>query len=213
MKRKIDNIDVSLFKENINEITSYILGILWADGSMCHNMVGIESIESDLNEIEWLFLLTGKWNIRTRTRKHWKPQKVFHISNSDFTKFLLENDYKNKSFVSADKILSLIPQRFKYLWFRGYWDGDGCFYYNEKWQLFQCTATGTINQDWTFLENLYKELSIRYSIRRIKNKNSYSQIRITNKTDNIILINFLYQDHLKIGFSRKLKKAQLILEK
>lgn len=210
-KLYIDNIDCKLFSTNINENTSYILGLLWADGSSCGNMIGLESAKEDIYFLKEYFLSTGKWNVRYRERKDWKPQMTYHISNKQFSDYLKENDYDKKSFTSPDKILEKIPDNLKKFWFRGYWDGDGCFYYNVKNNVVQCSATSTYNQDWTFLENIYNNLNIKFSIRRVENKNSYSQIRITNKKDSLKLISFLYDSKNEIGFERKKNKADLIL--
>jgi hypothetical protein len=208
---KIDNIDNNLFSTNINENTAYILGLLWADGSMCSNMVAIESNQKDLEPLKDLFLSTGNWNIRYRKRKNWQPQTVFHISNKIFSSHLRYNDYNKKSFTSPDKILQIIPDNLKRFWFRGYWDGDGCFYLNKNTKAVHCTATSTYEQDWTFLQNLYISLNIKFSIRRVKKeKSSYSQIRITNQKGSLKLINYLYDSTNQIGFDRKRNKATLI---
>lgn len=210
-KLNIDNINFSLFSTNINENTCYILGLLWADGSLHNNMVALESIEEDIKFLKEYFLSTGKWNIRFRKRNNWKPQMAYHISNKQFSDYLKENDYDKKSFISPDKILEKIPDNLKKFWFRGYWDGDGCFYYNDKNRAVQCSATSTYNQDWTFLAKLFNNLNIKFSIRRVEDKNSYSQIRITNKKDSLKLISYLYDSENEIGFERKKNKANLIL--
>lgn len=212
-KQKINNIKNNLFTTNINEYSCYILGLLWADGSMCGNMVAIESIKEDIESLKNVFLDTGEWNIRYRTRKEWKPQMCYHISNKEFSFFLKNNDYDKKSYISADKILQKIPDNLKKYWLRGYWDGDGCFYFNATNRTVQCTATSTYEQDWNFLENIYKILNIKYSIRRVKNqRSSYSQIRITNRKDSLKLINYLYDFEDDLGFKRKKEKANLILK-
>jgi hypothetical protein len=211
-KQKVNNIKNNLFTDNINECTCYILGLLWADGSMYGNMISLESVKEDVESLKKVFLDTGEWNIRYRNREHWKPQMVYHISNKEFSTFLKSNDYDKKSYISADKILQKIPDNLKNYWLRGYWDGDGCFYFNSTSKVVQCTATSTYEQDWTFLENIYKNLNIKYSIRRVKKqKSSYSQIRITNQKDSLKLINYLYAFEDKLGFKRKKEKASLIL--
>jgi hypothetical protein len=211
-KQKINNIKNNLFTDNINEYTCYILGLLWADGSMCGNMISLESVKEDIESLRKVFLDTGEWNIRYRNREDWKPQMVYHISNKEFSMFLKNNDYDKKSYASADKILQKIPDNLKNYWLRGYWDGDGCFYFNNISKAVQCTATSTYEQDWTFLENIYKNLNIKYSIRRVKKqKSSYSQIRITNQKDSLKLINYLYAFEDDLGFKRKKEKASLIL--
>lgn len=211
-KEKKNNIDVNLFMTNVNEYTSYLLGLLWADGSLCNNMVALECVKEDVEPLKNVFLLTGDWNIRYRTRNKWKPQMVYHISNKHFSEYLKSCDYSRKSHVSPEKILYFIPDQFKNYWFRGYWDGDGCFYFNNKNKAVQCTATSTYEQDWSFLANLYDLLNIRYSIRKVKtNKSCYSQIRVTNQKDSLKLINFLYDKKTNLGIIRKQQKAQLIL--
>lgn len=210
-KLLVNNINLNLFKEEICPETSYILGLLWADGSLYHNMTQLEIIEEDANEIKHLFLNTGLWNIKNRIRKHWKPQTRIHISNKQFTSYLYENDYKNKSVTSPDKILSTIPDNLKQYWFRGYWDGDGCFYFNNKNNFAQCTLTSAYSQNWLFMEYLFEKLNIGFNVRRVLNKHSYSCIRTTGRIQSSVLIKYLYNDRLDIGFRRKYNKAMTVL--
>jgi hypothetical protein len=130
--------------------------------------------------------------------------------------FLIENDYDKKSYTSANKILSKIPNEIKHYWFRGLIDGDGCFYHytpKKGSTLRQFVLTSTYEQDWTYFENLCKELEIKYTIKRIKNiKSASSVIRITNKKGIKKLGEYIYQNFKKdsIGLIRKFNKFKLI---
>jgi len=57
--------------------------------------------------------------------------------------FLSENNYKEKSYVSATKILNKIPNNLKKYFFRGYFDGDGSIYKYEKYYQVGLNITST----------------------------------------------------------------------
>jgi hypothetical protein len=212
-------IDLKKFKENISPETAYVLGLLWADGSVQKKRITIEAIESDLKEVKEIFLSTGDWKVRQRTRNHWKPLMSFAIVNEDFCNLLLNHNFDKKSFVSHQQIVSAIPEHLRKFWLRGFWDGDGCFYFNEKNNLSQCVITSAFEQDWYFLQSFLKEINITSWIKKQQTKKGqYSQLGFCSKTQIINFISYLYpnNDNEKIGFSRKFEKAlfmKKILEK
>jgi hypothetical protein len=118
--------------------------------------------------------------------------------------------------MSADKILSLIPYNLKSYFYLGVVDGDGCFYYknNDKNVVRQFSISSTYEQDWSYVEDIFRLLNIKYSIQRTLRKNSkYSQIRITNKIDIYNFGNFIYENINidNIGLDRKYNKFKLIV--
>lgn len=195
--------------------SSYILGLLWADGTVYkknyYNTISIECLESDMIEFKKYFKKSGNWSEYKREgRISGKTMITLRTNNKKLVDFLFTNNYNKKSYISPNKILSLIPDELKLYFFRGWIDGDGCFYINKKNNCTQFYLSGSFKQDWTAIENLLTMLNIDYKINRIKNKNntSYSSIRITNRKKINMLGNYIYQNFNEdnIGLDRKYKK-------
>jgi hypothetical protein len=209
--------DPVFFIDEMSKESAYILGLLWADGSLGNDKncsVKVEIVKEDLQNLSRIFNATGKWNYYERVRGDWKPIASYSINNRIFFNFLIENDYKNKSLVSPFKIIDIIPENLKHYFFRGLIDGDGCFYINQKQYTYQFTVTSSYEQDWSYLENLLKNHDVKYSIckRQSINKktgkmNSFSVLRITNKNDIKKFGEFIYKDYDsdEMGLNRKYK--------
>ena len=207
--------------ENItNSYVAYVLGFMWADGHVSNDgrHFNIGGVKEDIDEIENLFFKIGNWgkSIQDRSKRGWKTAKYLIGSNKEIYNFLIEHDYDKKSYVSADKILSKIPNELKHYFFRGLIDGDGCFYFykpNKGSTIKQFTLTSTYEQDWSYFERLCEDLDIKYNIKRTKNiTSSSSVIRITNKNGIIKLGNYIYNniENDSIGLNRKKEKFNLI---
>ena len=129
-------------------------------------------------------------------------------------KFLLL-DFHKKSHIGPYKLLKKIPKNKQYLFYRGYVDGDGCFYITDKAKQFSIGST--YDQDWSHVETLFKSLKIKkYKIQKNISKLGHkdSRIRISNVDDLTKLVNYLYQDRLDIGLKRKYNKvASYVLTK
>lgn len=93
---------------------------------------------------------------------------------------------------------------------RGVLDGDGCIYFKNGCT--QIYIASTYIQNWNYLIKLMDGLSVKYSIRRIKNKNSsYSLFYIGGVRNSLKFIDWIYKDYDNIGLSRKYKKYTEIL--
>ena len=202
--------------------SAYLLGLIWADGYIYsvgyNNQISIEMLRYDLEELKPLFMSTGKWITDYRKRINRKSQMRISTTNKPLVKFLLKNDYKSKSELSASKILECIPDYLKHYWFLGLIDGDGCFYINSKNHCYQFSISSSYNQDWSYVENLLNALGISYNIYRRKqiryNKtNKSSVIRVTNKKDIEKLGHYIYKCYPEdnIGLNRKYKKYKSII--
>lgn len=189
----------------------YLLGLLWADGYVGKKYdIRIEIKSSDFNYIIPLLNKYGFTKFSERIRhKNNKPfgsvQKIFTISNITLNEWMQKLGYREKSTISPSKVLSIIPREKHYLWWRGFFDGDGCFYCRGACHDF--SVWGSIKQDWTELHTLYKLLELRNP--RIKiyirkgGKHCSSCVSITTSDDIKKLGEFIYKDRLDIGFSRK----------
>ena len=221
IKEKINKkkVKFELFNNEITEESAYILGLLWADGHILVNKKAtiINCIETDINDVEKVFLKTGDWLIskpikKTFNGKEVKNQKKISTTTWGLFNILKENEYIIKSFSSPNKILSTIPVKFKKYWYRGYLDGDGCIKLGKKYGV-EVVFTGTYEQDWVFMCELCDDLDINFSIdRRIVKKGKYSHFRVNKKNDVKTLLDFIYHEYDNIGFSRKFGKYQDIIK-
>jgi len=211
------NVNPELFFSITTKEVSYILGLMWADGFLnktgrSYNL-GVNMIKDDIILIKKTFDEIGIWNFfeSKRKRETWKDQIRVVTNNKRIFNFLLENGYNQKSFISADIIISKIPENLQHYFYRGLIDGDGCFYYkkNKKSTMRQLTITSTYNQNWEYLVLLYKKLNIKFAITKVvRKKSSYSIIRISNKRGINNLGNYIYNGYEidNIGLHRKYVK-------
>jgi len=211
-------VDPSYFINCTTPKSAYILGLLWADGTVYQkgyeNRIAIECLEEDVNIFMKYFEESGDWNIYKRKGRISGSGMInLNTNNKKLAEFLTENDFRNKSTSTPNKIISLIPDNIKHYFFRGWVDGDGCFYFNKKRSCRQFYISGAIEQDWSSVSNLFDDMGVKYSICRITNKHSYSCIRVTNKKDINKIGNYIYQEFEidKIGLNRKFNKLQEII--
>jgi hypothetical protein len=206
--------------ENINDsYVAYILGFMWADGHVRNDgrHFNVGGVKEDIDEIENLFFKVGSWgkSIQDRSKRGWKTAKYLIGSNKEIYNFLIEHNYDKKSYISADKILSKIPDDLKHYFFRGLIDGDGSFYFKDYTRQFAITSS--YDQDWTYFERLCENLGIKYNIKRIinfnkktKKENKSSVLRILGK-EIIKLGEYIYNGD-DFGLSRKINKYKQIKE-
>lgn len=219
--RRIYNLVSSISYENINcPHFAYFLGLFWADGHVRKkgNTISLSLVEKDALQIKNSILINVKFRIRRRQSTNnglWNLE--FIGTDKSFRNFLVNNDYLIKSGASADKILSRIPAHLKHYWWRGYSDGDGCFYHypGNKGLNIGHNFSGCHHQDWSFVENLYHDLNIIFHVRKNVRSNGYksSTVEMGSKTSLLRLGNYLYQgyENDKIGFHRKWNKFMEIV--
>lgn len=195
----------------------YLLGYLWADGCIQKYGISLEIKEEDFIDIEHIFIKYGinKFKVRQRMRDgklFGKPQKSVYISGKELATFLIENDYKIKSQTTPTKILSKIPEELKHYFWRGFFDGDGCFYMGDRNEI---AFWGTENQDWADLTNLLNKLEINYTYTKYKRKSGKhcSSCLIFRKREFILSFGSYIWSGYKIGLNRKYNKFLQFKEK
>lgn len=207
------NVNPQAFISNFTKESSYLLGLLWADGNLCHDRtIRIEITKEDHDMFLPIFQKTGNWKTYYRNRPNRKPQGIIQTSNKPIYDFLESHNYGPHNIKSACSIISSIPKHLQKYWHMGLIDGDGCWYIRPK-KSYQFALSASHNQDWTFFTNMLDSLNIAHSIyRKTHTKNKYSVVRITRKSDIIILGDFIYSDFAKnkIGLPRKYHKYQEI---
>lgn len=217
-KRKLKEVNdykvnADLFMSNFTAESSYLLGLIWADGYLFSSSVNskgikIECKSDDINCILSVFNSTGKWNQYFRERIGRSHQTIMHTTNNILYNFLKDYDFCEKSIKSPDKILSIIPMEYKKYFFRGWIDGDGCFYQHKHMRQF--VIAGSYEQNWTAFENLCKKLSINFTLSRKLSKNGNSSIiRFGGRESICKLHNYVYSNFIndKIGLTRKYEKS------
>lgn len=208
------SVDATFFQTVSTPGVAYILGILWADGYLNKrsNQITLEMDQTDLLQIKWVFDQTGQWTHGSRTRQgRVKPVAYLYTSNPMIRRVLEKCDFKTKSVASVSKILQHIPTSFHRFFWRGYIDGDGCFY--QHGTICQLTLAGSYAQDWTAHETWMKEMGVTYRIKRSQTTSGNSSVlRVTSRYDIALLCRWLYEGYEVdgIGLQRKRAKAKEI---
>lgn len=202
--------------ENINKKeVAYFLGFFWSDGYISNDEICIAIKSTDGDSILNILNKFGNWRINHRVRKlkgkEYKQSKIL-INDRKIKDFLLENGYANKSLSTPSKILTLIPEDLKPYFFRGLIDGDGCFCSKNRSYF---SITGTIEQNWKEIDDLFLKLDISYKLTKKERKiGNSSFVVISNKKDIIKLGDYIYVNNFDgIGLERKYKIYEEIKNK
>lgn len=213
--------------DNKNEITTpeqaYVFGLLWADGYLGYNYkrktaysVCLRLQKEDFLIIKNTLITSniGNWKFYTHRSKSdkpsWKPTLQADIHNKSLCDRLIELDFDKKSYIKPEKILMLIPSNLQKFWWRGYFDGDGCFYIKKDGRG-AISLSSSYNQDWSHVEELCRNINIqKYRILRYVSKKGHksSGIIVERVSDRLLLGSYLYTnfENEKIGLTRKYQK-------
>lgn len=211
MSKKKYFIDTQNFILLNKPIYIYILGYIWADGNIYekNNSIELYTSKKDINNISRIFKKVGNWYIKERKRYLKKTNKYYTsytigVRDKELIKFLIDNDFKYKSTKSPDKILNLIPEKLHKDFYRGYSDGDGSFSLYNNNRTCKYNITSTIIQDWSFIENIFRKLDIKYKIYKyIRKSGNSSMICVSNKYGIIKIGEYLYKNSDNIRLERK----------
>lgn len=199
-----------LFTINFCHESIYLLGLLWADGWLStikrHHTISIEMLESDISSISEIFDITGNWLTYRRKRQNTNNYMIRrYLSEIDLWNFLSKNGYHDKSGKSACDILNKIPHNLQYLWWRGYFDGDGTVGKCQRSRILSfCSG---YNQDWLFVENLKNIIDIKFKYLTGQYKNGrHSKMYVGTKRDISIFFDYIYPNGYDFGLKRKYDK-------
>lgn len=210
-------VDPKQFEKIEKPEVAYLLGFLWADGYLNnksqHYKISMEIAEKDYNEISKTIKQTGEWNVQNRKRTNRQSQITISTSQKPIYNILKKYGYENKSIQSPITFLKSLPNKLKHFWWRGYFDGDGCFYFNKEQSLRQMSICSSFNQDWSHVCKLFNELNIKYkAIKRKQNNHKHSVIRSCGKENITKFGDYIYQDQKHIGLKRKYNKYLQIIQ-
>ena len=126
-QRKI--LDESIFKNGLNKLNSYILGLIYSDGCLSYDAHSKRyRITIALNDYE----------LMERLRQLMTPNKKLYVSGK--ANYIVSTNEQDIEFIrmigimerKSDKIiLPNIPDKFMGDFIRGVFDGDGCVYINK----------------------------------------------------------------------------------
>lgn len=198
-------VDFNCFLE-FTPTTSYLLGLLWADGYVLtsRNRIAIEVLAEDSVQIESLFSQTGKWTVQERTRSGRKKQRCISTHNKYLCNLLCSWNYNNKKLLPPI-LLNYLPSELLPHWLRGYFDGDGCLYTQEKHYLCQCSFAGHYDQDWEFLSKICQSLAASYRVIKSESKKGHrhSRLLLCGKNNVRKLLDYIYTNSDGIRLKRK----------
>jgi hypothetical protein len=208
--------DINLIDLTNKEVL-YVCGFLWADGYLNYNSIQLDTKRLDFKNIYYNFKKTGQWDFKLyesflkQTGKFYKMSNISAL-NKENVNFLKKFNFINKSYDSPNKLLSSIPIELQHHFFRGYFDGDGSFSIYNKEKNVNFNVTSTIQQDWSFVINLFDKLEIEtYNSWKYNRKTGKSSnMSISNKWDIIKLGEYLYNESEDLRLERKYIKYQLI---
>lgn len=193
-----------VFEQPNTPEAAYLLGYLWADGHLdtSTNTLILDCVSEDIDAIEGAFDATGGWLKRRLARKGKRPTRVISTVNGRLSAFLQRHGFAAKSERSPDSLLDLIPRHLQPLFWRGYFDGDGCLSGSTA-----LSVAGSYDQDWTAWERLLGELNVRYRVvRRHQTATSSSScVVISGQANMRTLLAHLYQSYPedRLGLPRK----------
>lgn len=121
---------------------------------------------------------------------------------------------KNIVNINQNKILSKIPICLHYLFWRGYFDGDGTL--ESKKAGVRLSVCSSFDQDWVSLIDLSKQLNIeKYRVDKCvyQKKHKCSKWTLERMNDVLIFLNYIYQNNLNIKLERKYIIYQEIIKK
>lgn len=208
-----------------NSESNYLFGFLWGDGwiSKIAYRINFQFVKDDYLDLVNCFNSWGKWHIYFKNKSNQnivRKDSVDISGNSELLfNFLKTHDYDIKSKTSPSKILEVIPNKHHYIFWRGYIDADGCWYYNSKNILRQFSLSGSHDQDWSDFEKLCNNLDIKYTIvrrtqfaKKLNKMTSSSICRITGKYNLLRLGQYIYPKGFdNIGLKRKYDKYTEII--
>lgn len=211
IQRKIDNIKNNPLDFSLNPNNLYLWGFLWSDGYIMRRpaRITLEILDEDFKDIK--NIIPNYYNRYSRSRKGRKKQSSAFSSREDLVDFLYDNGYDNKQ--KPSKLLT--NNDLSYYWFRGVVDGDGCWYYNDKWKTRQFVLASNYEQDWDFFTDMLDDIKCKYKIKHKTQKQKtqkYSIVRICEKSSIKNLINYLYPEGYDIGLRRKYEKSQKLIQ-
>lgn len=220
--------DIDDFKNITKPEIVYILGFLWADGHLLINRkyspkpnyftgVNFNILERDFKVLEPTFNKHMQWtSYRRKNQLNEKYQINSCIYDIRLAALLKTLDFDIKSYAAPTRVLQYIPVHLHYLFWRGYFDGDGCISIQQHGNGKTLNISSTYEQDWQAFDHLSQRLSFKYKLYRVRRKTGcFSCVEIYKLDDILKFCDYIYQNCASdnIGLTRKYNKYLELVER
>jgi hypothetical protein len=205
--------------EDDQQKIGYLIGFFWADGSIQEDesRIRLGIAYDDAVDIIPLFQSTGDWSISTRKPKKAYCKDITTIAswNKELHTFMKKHDFLVKSMVSPTKLLHGKSETYTRGFWRGFFDGDGCYHINNATRKRSISASGPYDYDWSSVTDLLNNLEIKYITTKhtSKSKNhKYSQTSVRDFESLLKLCNYIFPntEYDGVGLKRKFEKMTQI---
>jgi hypothetical protein len=142
----------------------WFLGFLWADGCLGKKAFSLELKEADFLEIWPILQEIGFKTYTSRTRQ--AKYKQCCITTSQCVQTLRYFDFDQKSYQPPNKLWNMLSNKRRWLFLRGYFEGDGSYSPHGKKakdlknQRYRITLNGSINYCYKFIFEFFKSHDI-----------------------------------------------------
>lgn len=213
------SMDVSFFESIDTEAKAYVLGLLFADGSISgkNGRVSLVLQEGDgplLHQINSLIQNTCPIRYTTRTTPSGNVKMYARLSfhdrkvAADLSKYGL---IPNKTYGMQLPVLS--PELYRHF-IRGFWDGDGNIYLGKQtkqWRPVSVAATSNTIFCEQLRDIIETQIGIHFSVRKAHSDNEkISQLSLSNVRGVRSFLDFIYKD-AHVYLQRKYNKYQDIV--
>lgn len=188
---------------------AYFLGFFWGDGALrCNNKPNTPVISIVSEDAIFVRKSIPSWLLyteKTYSQEQRRERTSFYFKDKALKNFLVLNGAMNKSWENQDEILSKIPVKFHYLFWRGFVDADGCFYKSRSNRKGCFSIASSLNQDWSSVESWLRKINVEnYKIYRKRTATGNSSVIEVKYGQDILKIGrYLYADNLDTGLPRK----------
>lgn len=192
-----------------DENKAYIMGLLYADGCNHYNkgVLSLSLQEEDKHILDEINLLLGNKKplfFENLSKKNINFHNQYRIDL--FSRYLC--DVMNSYGVTPRKSLTLtfplwLHKDLYRHFIRGYVDGDGCIYWNDKTNQSSVSMVGTE----PFLTGISKILCDNGIIVKMSSNHNIKELKTTSREDTVKLITFLYYN-ANLKLNRKYKKCE-----
>ncbi|RTL02124.1 MAG: hypothetical protein EKK57_02770 [Proteobacteria bacterium] len=196
-----------------NDKFIYLIGFIWADGHLNKSITSL-SFSTTEKDMEYLLPLAieifphGKLYKIKKRKESWQQCYSFNINDTILCKELFNLDYREKSSITPSKILNIIPNNKHYLFWMGYFDGDGTL--RVKKNINSCSVEisicSTYEQDWNSLANLSKNLNIpKFRIKKEISKLGHkcSKFIFEDLISSITFLKYIYKSEYSLPRKRE----------
>jgi hypothetical protein len=197
--------DMSWLMHPVTPEAAYVLGMIWADGSLWRTSgkyrVTLSLCADDFSDIHKMF---PEWAMSVLHING--PYQVAYaavLCHKQFCLFLERHDYLVKSSAAPIKILDTIPNGLHRYFYRGWFDGDGNNSCLDR-DFGYVSISGALDQDWSSLILLAQALGVSYDIRKGKNvSGAGSSFAFNGRRSSIRFMRYIYSG-VSFGLTRKL---------